>query len=45
MTRAHVVCRDCEFETLKTAKDIAVLAANRHEAETGHETDCEVVAE
>lgn len=45
MTRVHVVCRDCDFETLKTAKDIAVLAADRHEEETDHETDFEVVAE
>lgn len=45
VTRVHVVCRDCDFETLKTAKTIAVRAASRHEDKNGHETDYEVVAE
>ena len=45
MTRVHVVCRDCELEEVKSSKTVAASAALRHEDETGHETDFEVVAE
>ena len=45
MIRVHVVCRDCEFEKVKTSKTVAASAALDHEDETGHETDYEVVAE
>ena len=45
MTRVHVVCRDCEFEEVKSSTTVAASAAFRHEDETDHETDYEVVAE
>ena len=43
MTKIHVVCRDCEFEGIKTSKTVAAQAAFNHEDENGHETRYEVV--
>ena len=45
MTEIHVVCRDCDFEELKTSRTVAARTALNHEDETDHETAYEVVVE
>lgn len=39
----HFVCRDCDAEELVSGLGIASVLARKHELDTGHETDFEVI--